>query len=288
MRKRHPPERRARAEREMDKYLETNKRNWNERVGIHKKSESYDVKGFLNGNNPLQDPELEELGDVSGLKILHLQCHFGRDTLSLARMGAEVTGVDFSEEAIALAKELSQKINVQSRFICCNVLELDNHLDDSFDVVYASYGVFCWIPDLNRWFEIAAKFLKPGGRLIILDDHPVSNVYEYNDEKNILEIAYPYFNRGPLKFVEDYTYTGDTDKMKNNVKYEWSHSVSDFFSAAFSNGLNIRSFKEYTFSVYCKFPNMKKNDAGNWTMEGTDLPLMFSMVCEKVPAALFL
>jgi len=135
------------------KYFESNKKNWNERVAIHKNSSFYNIDRFLDEKeSSLKSLELEELGDIKGKKILHLQCHFGMDTLSLARLGADVTGVDFSEKAIELANELSKKSDIEAKYICCNVFELDKFLneEEKFDVVYASYGVFCWIPDLTH------------------------------------------------------------------------------------------------------------------------------------------
>ncbi|HQO09470.1 MAG TPA: class I SAM-dependent methyltransferase [Clostridiales bacterium] len=265
----------------MNEYIESNKKNWNERVGIHKKSKFYDVEGFLKGKSSLDRLELEELEDVKGKKLLHLQCHFGMSTLSLARLGAEVTGADFSDKAIELANELAQKAGLDAKFVCSNVLELDKNLEGKFDIVFASYGVFCWIPDLNRWFEIASHFLKPGGKLVILDGHPFNDLFEYDEEKKELEMIGPYFNDGPHRYEEDYTYTDGEEKMNNTTQYEWAHPVSDFIMAAVDNGLRITSFKEYPLMSWNRYPDMVKNDDGYWILEGKDLPLTFSMKCVK-------
>jgi len=265
----------------MNKYFEANKKNWNERVGIHKRSNFYDVEGFLKGRSTLDSLELEELGDVKGKKLLHLQCHFGMSTLSLARIGAEVTGADFSDKAIELAKELTKKTGLKAEFVCSNVLELDDHLKGEFDIVFASYGVFCWIPDLNRWFEIASHFLKPGGKLVILDGHPTNHLFEYSEEKKEIEMIGPYFNTKAHRYIEDYTYTDGDNKMVNNVEYEWAHPFSEFVMSAINNGLRITSVKEYLYSSYEMFPNMKKINGGLWILEGSDLPLTFSMKCVK-------
>ena len=265
----------------MDEYIDTNKKNWNERVEIHKKSKFYDVEGFINGKNSLKSLELAELGDVKEKKILHLQCHFGMDTLSLARMGAEVTGADFSDKAIEVAQELTEATELNAKFICSNVLELDKHLEGKFNIVYASYGVFCWIDDLNRWFEIASHFLKPGGELIILDGHPSANLYEYSEEKKEIEIIGPYFNNKAHRYEEDYTYT-DGEKMENNIEYEWAHPVSEFIMATVNNGLKITSFKEYPLCGWERIPGMKKKkDDEYWVLEGVDIPFIFSMKCVK-------
>ena len=265
----------------MNKYIDTNKKNWNERVGIHKKSEFYDVEGFLKGKSSLKSLELAELGDVKGKKILHLQCHFGMDTLSLARMGAEVTGADFSDKAIELAKELTEETGLNAKFIYSNVLELDKHLEGKFDIVYASYGVFCWIDDLNKWFDIASHFLKPGGELIILDGHPSNSLYEYNEEKKEIEIIGPYFNNKAHRYEELYTYTDGDVKMENHVEYEWAHPVSEFIMATVNNKLRITSFKEFPLCGWERYPNMKKKDEEYWVLEDKDLPFIFSMKCVK-------
>ncbi|MDA3838507.1 MAG: class I SAM-dependent methyltransferase [Candidatus Delongbacteria bacterium] len=262
----------------MNKYFDTNKKNWNERVGIHKKSEFYDVEG----KSSLKSLELEELGDVKGKKILHLQCHFGMDSISLSRMGAEVTGADFSSNAIELARELAEKTGTNTRFICANVLELNYQLKGQYDIVYASYGVFCWIDDLNKWFEIASHYLKPGGSLVILDGHPSNTLYEYSEEKGELEIIGPYFNNKAHRYEELYTYTDGADKMENTTEYEWAHPVSEFIMASINNGLRITSFKESPLCGWERFPNMKKKDDEYWILEGKDLPFIFSMKCVKI------
>lgn len=265
----------------MNEYFNTNKKNWNERVGIHKKSRFYDVEGFIKGRNPLMKLELDELGDVKGKKMLHLQCHFGMDTLSLARMGAEVTGADFSDKAIKLARELNEKTGQNAKFVCANVLELDKHLEGQYDIVYASYGVFCWIDELNRWFEIASHFLKPGGELVIIDGHPFANIFEYSEEKKELVQEGPYFNEKAHRYIEDYTYTDGEEKMKNNVEYEWAHPLSEFVMSAVNNGLRIKTLREYPYCGWQRYPNMNKRDDGYWEIEGNDLPFILSMRCIK-------
>ena len=146
-------------------YFEANKLNWNDRVSAHAESNepSYDIDAFLAGKSTLKSIEIEELGDVSGKSMLHLMCHFGLDTLSWARRGAAVTGVDFSNEAIKLAESISVKADLDARFICSNVYDLPDFLDERFDIVIANYGIHCWFPDFNGFAKVAAHFLKPGG-----------------------------------------------------------------------------------------------------------------------------
>ncbi|MHA1187498.1 MAG: class I SAM-dependent methyltransferase, partial [Candidatus Heimdallarchaeota archaeon] len=157
-----------------EKYFEANKKMWNEFAKEHFKTESnhYNVREFLEGKTTLRKYELEEVGDVKGKKLLHLQCHFGLDTLSWEREGAIVTGVDFSDEAIKLAKQLNKQANLKGDFILSNVYDLPNVLNEKFDVVYTSVGVLCWLNDLKKWAEVIAYFLKSGGIFYIHDGHP--------------------------------------------------------------------------------------------------------------------
>ena len=150
-------------------YFEQNKDSWNKRTAVHKESAFYDLDSFKKGKSALNKIELEELGDVTGKSLLHLQCHFGMDTMSWARAGADCVGVDLSDEAINLAKEINSELNLHTGFICCNVYDLKQHLDKKFDIVFTSYGTIGWLPDLDKWAEIVAHFLKPGGIFYIAD-----------------------------------------------------------------------------------------------------------------------
>ena len=144
----------------MDKesnYIETNRRAWNEKTGVHIKSAFYDNENFLKGKSSLKDIELNLLGDISGKNILHLQCHFGQDSISLSRLGANVTAIDLSDEAIKRAKEFASQTNTQTKFICCNIYDLPNYLDEQFDIVFTSYGTISWLPDLDKWAEIISR-----------------------------------------------------------------------------------------------------------------------------------
>lgn len=142
-------------------YIEINKQSWNNRVDAHLKSEFYDVTGFLNGNSSLNSIELELLGDVKGKSILHLQCHFGQDSISLARLGAKVTSVDLSDKAIENGKTLAKQTSADVNFICCDVYDLPHHLTEQFDMVFTSYGTIGWLPDLDKWASLISRYLKP-------------------------------------------------------------------------------------------------------------------------------
>ncbi|MCC7297291.1 MAG: class I SAM-dependent methyltransferase, partial [Bacteroidia bacterium] len=150
-------------------YLETNRDSWNKRTEIHYSSAFYDLEGFIAGKSSLQDIELQLLGDIQNKSVLHLQCHFGQDTLSLARMGAEVTGVDFSDAAIKKATELAEIVQQKARFICADIYNLPAHLNEHFDIVFTSYGTIGWLPDLEKWAKIVSHFLKPGGSFVFAE-----------------------------------------------------------------------------------------------------------------------
>lgn len=172
-------------------YISANKTAWNTKTEHHINSEFYDMPGFLNGNNSLKEIELNILGNVKGKSILHLQCHFGQDSLSLARMGAKVTGIDFSDKAIEKARELNSQLNLDAQFICCDIYDLPNQLNKQFDIVFTSYGTIgCKLPDLDRWAEVVSQFLKPNGQFVMADFHPVVWMMDNEFQK----IQYNYFN----------------------------------------------------------------------------------------------
>ena len=156
----------------MKNYLEINRKSWNAKVEPHLKSDFYFVDEFLNGKTSLNSIELEILGDVSGKEILHLQCHFGQDSISLSRMGAKVTGIDLSDKAIEAAQDLAQKCGTDTSFLVSDVYELPKILDKKFDIVYTSYGTIGWLPDLEKWAEVISHFLKPGGKFVFVEFHP--------------------------------------------------------------------------------------------------------------------
>ncbi len=175
-------------------YIDINKQSWNNKVDFHVKSDFYDLDGFLKGNTSLNNIELTLLGNIKRKSILHLQCHFGQDTISLARLGAAVTGIDLSDKAIEKAQELSLKTHTAASFICCNIYDLPQHLDKQFDIVFTSYGTIGWLPDLDKWAYIVSQFLKPNGRFVFVEFHPV--VWMFDDDFS--KIGYNYFNTGPI------------------------------------------------------------------------------------------
>ncbi len=258
----------------MENYQQLNRENWNARTEAHYDSEFYDVKGFLDGNTSLKEPELSLLGDINGLSLLHLQCHFGQDTLSLARMGAAVTGTDLSNNAIHKAHELAAKAGIEAHFVCCDLYDLPLHLKGSFDVVFTSYGTIGWLPDLDRWAAVITHFLKPGGKFIMADFHPV--VWMWDDD--FREIAYNYFNTGPIVENSNGTYT-DRDAPIRGTTVGWNHSTGELLNALTSNGLSIKIFNEYNYSPYNCFARMIEFEKGKFRLEpfGDKLPIVYAL-----------
>jgi SAM-dependent methyltransferase len=225
-------------------YFEANKDAWNERTVVHKDSAFYDVPAFKAGAISLQPLELAEVGDVKGKTLLHLQCHFGLDTLSWARLGATVTGIDLSDKAIAAAKNLSADLNINAEFVCCNVYDLSQKLSKKFDIVFTSYGVVGWLPDLDKWASVIAHFLKPGGTFHLFEFHPV--VWMFDDDFKY--IKYSYHNAETIVENKTGTYT-DRNADIAYTEYSWNHSLSEVLNALISKGLQIQHLNEFPYPV---------------------------------------
>jgi SAM-dependent methyltransferase len=267
----------------LEKYFEANRKMWDEFAKVHIDSEPYGTKNFLEGQTTLKSIELEELGDVQGRTLLHLQCHFGLDTLSWAREGAKVTGVDFSREAIRLARELTDKTNLDARFIQSNIYDLLNVLDEKFDIVFTSYGVHCWLPDLNRWADIVSHFLKPGGIFYIAEFHPFMWVFDNENPDNFV-LKYTYFHSPePYEWDVNCSYAGPDAKIEPCVDYEWAHGMGDVINAIIQAGLQIQFVHEFPKSCFQQFPFFVKKDDGYWYYDNPkiQLPLMYSIKAIK-------
>ena len=264
----------------LDEQLQVNRTNWNERTPVHAASESYDVEGFKAGRITLHDVERGEMGDVSGKTLLHLQCHFGLDTMSWARLGAKATGVDFSDAAIDLARSLNRELDLDVRFICSNVYDLPDVLDEQFDIVFTSVGVLCWLPDLDKWAAVVSHHLKPGGMFYIIDGHPLMNVFE-ESEAGDLRLEYGYFHKEHRWKGGEPSYAGS--EIIESPVYEWHHSLGEIVTALISAGLRIEYLHEFPFSSYRAFPMMKKDDDGLWRFpeHNDSLPQLFSIRATK-------
>lgn len=228
-----------------ENYIEINKNSWNTKTEFHLKSEFYDMENFRKGKSSLNEIEQELLGELKGKKILHLQCHFGQDTISLQKLGANVTGVDLSDKAIIYAKEIAKELNAEAEFICCDIYDLPNHLHQKFDLVFTSYGVIGWLPDLDKWANIISQFLKPEGKLVFVEFHPVVWMFDDNFDK----IGYNYFNRGAIKESFEGTYADRESSIKQEY-IMWNHGIAEVLNSLMKNGLEINLFNEYDYSPY--------------------------------------
>jgi len=265
----------------MDEYFDANRRHWDEVVDIHMKSTTgvYHVAEFRAGADVLGPTESAEIGDVAGKRLLHLQCHFGLDTLSLARRGAVVTGLDFSANAIEAARALSAETGVTGTFVEGNLYDAPGLIDGTFDVVFVTWGALHWLPDIRRWAEIVAGFLKPGGYLYLLEGHPAAAALEQAEDGRLVP-KYPYFQgREPLAFDGDTTYTGDPDKLNHTRTYDWSHPLGDVVTALIDAGLTIDFLHEHDRVVWKMFPSMIRHEDGTERLppEMPSLPLAYSL-----------
>jgi SAM-dependent methyltransferase len=263
----------------VDDYIDTNRRNWDDRVPIHLQSDFYNVESFKAGRSTLLPIEREELGDVRGKTLLHLQCHFGMDTLSWAREGAIVTGVDFSGPAIEAARSLAEDMQIDARFIETDVYKLPEALSGSFDIVFASYGVLCWLPDLPAWFEVAANFLKPGGVFYIIDGHPIMDMLADGEP----ELTYPYLGAEPLRFESAATYTDQQANVDHERTYQFAHGLGEIVGAAIDAGLQVEFLHEFTHGFFPRLPQMRKRADGYYELPDNplQLPFMFSLRAHK-------
>ena len=250
-------------------YIDINRESWNNRTEIHVKSAFYDLDGFLKGNSSLNDIELSLLGDVKGKTVLHLQCHFGQDTISLSRLGAKVTGVDLSDIAIDKAKQIAKDTDSNATFICCDIYDLPNHLNEKFDIVFTSYGTIGWIPDLDKWAKIASDFLRPNGQFVFVEFHPV--VWMFDDDFEAL--AYRYFNSGAIVETEIGTYADKNADIKQSYVM-WNHSISEVINNLIKHGLEIKSFDEFDYSPYNCF---------NKTIEFAPKKFRIKHLADKIP-----
>jgi 2-polyprenyl-3-methyl-5-hydroxy-6-metoxy-1,4-benzoquinol methylase len=270
----------------LDDLTRANLALWNELTEVHRKSAYYDLEGFKVGRQSLGPIELAEIGpDVAGKTLLHLQCHFGMDTLSLARLDARVTGVDFSDKAIALARSLSDELSIPARFIESSVYDLPAALDEQFDIVFTSWGVVIWLPDLRRWGEIVAHYLKPGGTFYIAEIHPF--LFAMDDDESVRDarFRYRYFEGAePMAFESDGSYADRSAHIEQSVSYEWRHSLSEIVSCLAAAGLRIEYLHEFPYTVPgLAWGFLEEGDDGWARVRGhhDDFPLSFSLKAVK-------
>ena len=267
-----------------DNYLQANRDLWDQWTDQHAESPFYDLPGFKAGKDRLRSIELDEIGGlVSGRSLLHLQCHFGMDTLAWARRGAVVAGIDFSPKSIELARSLAEKLNIRAEFVCSDIEHLPDVLSGQFDIVFTSYGILHWLRDLKRWGQVIAHFLKPGGIFYIVEDHPFMRVFSSSPNDAELHAVNPYFfDQNPDDLESgDYATSGDQQRFQY---YLWNHSLGEVLGALISAGLQIEFLHEFPYAARAKFPMMERGEDGWWrltTEQHRRIPLLFSLQARK-------
>ncbi|HNT53583.1 MAG TPA: class I SAM-dependent methyltransferase [Anaerolineaceae bacterium] len=263
----------------MDEYRNANRSLWDEWTQINARSDLYRLEAFRAGENKLDDLVCSELGAVAGKSLLHLQCHFGMDTLSWARLGAVVTGVDFSPAAIALAGQLSQELQIPARFICSELYALPEQLAEQFDIVFTSYGVLTWLPDIRGWAKLVARYLRPGGVFYIAEFHPFAMVFSDAVSSPDWRVELDYFDAAPTAFPVQGSYADRAAEINQTISYEWQHTLGDIVTALIEAGLTIEFLHEHDHTVYEMFPFVRREADGRWRLPPgmPRVPLMFSL-----------
>lgn len=262
----------------MKDYKNINREAWNRRTEVNYESDFYDVKGFLEGKEVLNSIEMNLLGNLQEKDLLHLQCHFGQDTLALARHGAKVTGLDLSDTAIQKAQSLSRESGIDAKFIASDVYEAPKHIKEQFDVIFASYGVVGWLPDMSRWAKVISHFLRPGGIFVFAEFHPV--VWMFDDD--FQEVKYDYDNK---EVIEENTEGVYSEKESSEVfeTVSWNHSLSEVIGALMSEGLSLEKFEEFDYSPYDCFAKTEEFEKGKFRIKhlGNKIPMVYALRMKK-------
>ncbi len=269
---------------EIEAFFATNRANWNERVGIHLNDQRgiYRLAELRDGADVLGPIESRELGSIAGKRVLHLQCHFGVDTICLARRGATVTGVDFAQAAVIAARALAAELGVSTSFVEGNVYDAPTLVGDAFDAVYTSWGTIGWLPDIGRWAKAVAACLKEGGFLYMADGHPT--LYQLEERAGRLEVTYDWRTPADTPIAEtlSQSYAGDGRTIENVLTYGWNHPVSDILGALGDAGLRVEYFHEHEMIPWQAFASMRREGAMFVQAEGQPrVPLAFSLRATK-------
>lgn len=267
-------------------WFDANRANWDERVAIHLKDDTgaYRMADFHAGVDTLHAIESAEVGDVAGRRLVHLQCHFGQDTLTLARRGAIATGLDFSPAAIAAARALSAEVGVPATFVEGSVYDAPTLIRDRFDIAYVTWGAINWLPDIDRWARVVAEMLVPGGRLYLAESHPT--ILPFEEVDGIIRPHYDWRTPRDRPVVTDgtTTYTGSAETIRSTRNYEWLHPISAIVTGLVAAGLRIDFLHEHEELPYRLYPCMVPSGRpGLYRLpDGMPrLPLSFSLQATK-------
>ncbi|CAM5775717.1 hypothetical protein LMIY3S_05165 [Labrys miyagiensis] len=264
---------------------EINRESWDEWAAIHLRDATgfYNIAGFKAGDDTLLPIEAAEIGDVAGLRTAHLQCHFGLDSMSLARRGAEVTGLDFSPVAIEGARRLAAETGSATTFVQANVYDARRELQGEFDLVYVTWGAINWLPDIARWGRVVGSLLRPGGRLYLAETHP--HAFNLSEEQGAYRVAFDWRNApdAPTVYQSQGSYTGDETPLVHGRFHEWAHPLSAIFAALISGGLQLDRFNEHETLPYRLFPSLVEEERQSFRLpDGVPrFPLSFSLWASK-------
>jgi len=274
----------------VDDYSAVNKASWDERVPAHVASVNYQVKEFLADPGHISRVvrfDVPRLGDISGLRGVHLQCHIGTDTISLARLGASMTGVDFSGPAVAAARDLAAKTGADAVFVESDVYSAPDVIGrEAFDFVFTGIGAICWLPSISRWGQVVASVLKPGGRLFIREGHPMMWSLQDGRDDQLLVVEFPYFEREePMVWEEGGTYVETDAVFTNNVTQEWNHGLGEIITALLDNGMTVTALTEHDSVPWEALPGLMATTGENDEWQLTDrrwrLPLTYTLQAVK-------
>jgi SAM-dependent methyltransferase len=270
--------------RSQDQAFEANLAMWDEMTGVHITSDFYDVDGFIEGGLTLHGFEPGELGSVRDCSLIHLQCHLGLDSMSWARLGAQVTGLDFSPAAVAAASDIARTTGLDATFVEGNVYDAPKLAPGPFDVVYTGLGALNWLPDLSRWASVVSSLLKPGGRFYLLEFHPLLSML--SDVAIELDPSQPYFHDPSGSEIEDDRDYADGDaRLANATSIEWAHPLSEVIGSLLDEGLELKMFHEHDIIAFRPWPFLEQIEPGVQRFRIPDglpkIPLEYSLLVTK-------
>lgn len=274
---------------ESRRWFADNETNWDDRARLHEES-GYGIAELVNDPTAISGtlaPDVARLGDLTGHDVIHLQCHLGTDTVSLARLGPRrVVGVDLSSESIRRARDIAARCGVDVEYLHANVYDARDAVKGEFDLVYTSLGVLCWLPDIDAWGRVVASLLRPGGQFFIRDDHPMFMTVG-EDVSDGLRIEQPYFQvERPQTWSEDGSYVAaapEAAAIAHTVSHQWNHSLGEVMTALLRAGLVIDAFEETEFSAWCPWPELMVEDQEGFRLRVRPqrLPLQFVIAAHR-------
>jgi SAM-dependent methyltransferase len=263
-------------------FVRKNRDLWDEWADINYRSAFYDVDGFKEKRPPLDDIVRENIGPLAGKRVLHLQCHFGLDTIRIADEADEVIGVDFSPRAITLARELAYEVGSSARFVESDVYSMSDVVRGEFDIVFASYGVVNWLPSLDPWAAVIARHVAPAGAFVLVDSHPTLMMFDH--EAQTPRIRYGYFHTPePIVLEPGIGTYSDPEARYSSSEHSWQHELSSIVMAMVRAGLRIDNLREYRHSPWQALPYLVERRKDWWTVPEGDpeIPLTFALRATK-------